>query len=206
MWSLFLWNMHFEKYSLLWFVTSSHSYIKWQESVIPKGKLVQKALNFQYVWLDTYQFLSPSRLQRKAWMSNPGIPKGLKSHAKKSKMQSSKKMGMYQPASLGLPGFRYRLQSWVFLEFMDWGLRVNTQLMITDFLIRHAFWNFGFVFLIASECCCIYCLLSIDSGNIQSRHLEEKPVPDLFSRVNFLPIVVGRSDLPTNGLPPLGDW
>jgi len=58
--------MRFGKILAAWSAPSSHSYIKWQEFVIPKGRLVQKDLNFQYVCLYMYQFLSPSRLQRKA--------------------------------------------------------------------------------------------------------------------------------------------
>lgn len=52
------------------------------------------------------------------------------------------------------------------------------------FLIRHAFWNSGFVFHIDAKCCCICCLLSIYSWNIQIRHLEvEKKTPCLIGLI-----------------------
>lgn len=66
-------------------------------------------------------------------MSNLDIPKRLQSHTIKSRMQSSKKLGMSHPASPGLLMFSCKLQCCVFPEFTDSSFGVDTQLMIVDF-------------------------------------------------------------------------
>lgn len=77
-------------------------------------------------------------------------------------MQSSKNLGMYQPASPGLPRFRCRLPSWVFLEFINWGFGVNTQLMSIDFFqLAMYFEVWCFTLLLSAAVSVAYSVLTV---------------------------------------------